>query len=523
MKRLLKQHFFLILILVVYFVLMLTILSWGLPGNERVFNYHMDEWHSFMAIKSIWQQGTNNVSGSANGSMGHFIISGISLIPLILNKFINIGNLTSTITGLETQRRIFQVLRINTLAFGIMALITVYLILKNHFKVKSSWIIAVMAMTPVWLNFSNFYRYDIALVSWISLALLMMLRYSNDLKPISYILTGVVVGIAISVKLTAIPLLGLYFLSFFYFQNEKKNYKVLLRGLSVSLLVFLLIGIPDILLGKGDYRQLIDLVLNNRQSMSDVIPQLNPWIYLILVRLPQAFGYSLITAFTIGLLIWLKELKAKKSDKKLKFILIGLVLFGITIGYLGLSATWVRLLVLLPFIIIFTGAAWERMRQRFKKRKWLIKLIIIFIVIMQLWQSLKEMSYKWKLDPRQEASIWLKENLSEGAHIGLEPMPIYGMVPDLILKDYFFQENTLSDESLFNYEIINQESPIFPGIVIISNYDQRQHKLFENKQKLVKKIRQLGYQQKASFYGKSSEARTVPSIISIFIDPIKFK
>jgi len=504
MMERLKHHGLLIGAILVYVVLELSLLNWGIPNQERVFAYHMDEWHSLMAIKSIWQQGTNNVAGAANGSMGHFLLSGLSLVPLMVTRFIDIRLMDSAVSGLEMQRRMFQVLRLNTLVFGGLAILMVYLILKKHFQVKPGWGLVMLVFSPVWLVFSNYFRYDIALVFWILLALWWMLRYGGDLKRSSYLWAGVATGLAIATKLSAIPLLVLYLFAFFYYSKKKRNYRLLFWGLSVTGLVVVFWGMPDWLLGTGDYRRVIEMI-RGLESMAELLPGMSWWRYWLLIRLPASLGYGLVLGFLLALVIRLKR-KEKKKDEW--FLLIGLMLFLISLGYLKLAATSNRMMVLLPFLVIISGVVLTR-------EKVLTGLMILMTVV-QIGQGWLRLRIKWQLDPRQASSNWLEKEIPKGKVIGLEGIPIYQMIPDGLLKDFYQQEHGLANELKYSYRIVEAQSESLPEVVVITNHDQAKKKSYKQKQALIERLEEEGYKEVASFSREIVELDSIPSIISVF-------
>ena len=148
-----------VILVLVYLGINLSLLNWGLPGADRVFCYHMDEWHQFKAIVGLWQQGSNNIPGAANGVSGHFILSGLYLVPFVLLGIIKPA-LISVISNLEIQRRLFEILRLQTLLFGLGAVFLLKQILVKHFKVKPALGLAMLIGSPVFLISSNYFKYD---------------------------------------------------------------------------------------------------------------------------------------------------------------------------------------------------------------------------------------------------------------------------------------------------------------------------------------------------------------------------
>ena len=114
---LVKQNKGITFIIFVYASLMISLINWGIPNESHPFNYFMDEWHQSQSVRMVFAQGTPNVPGSANGSMFHFFLSGLYLIPFVVLGIINPFVIHSSLDALDMQQRLFEVLRLNILLF----------------------------------------------------------------------------------------------------------------------------------------------------------------------------------------------------------------------------------------------------------------------------------------------------------------------------------------------------------------------------------------------------------------------
>jgi len=85
-KRVLKNNLVLIILLIIYVLTMLSVIASGIPNQTHPFPYHMDEWHQLSAVRNVFKFGSPNLAGSANGTMFHFFVSGILLIPFYITK-----------------------------------------------------------------------------------------------------------------------------------------------------------------------------------------------------------------------------------------------------------------------------------------------------------------------------------------------------------------------------------------------------------------------------------------------------
>ncbi|MFH0943037.1 MAG: EpsG family protein [Candidatus Beckwithbacteria bacterium] len=458
-----------IVLILIYLGINLSLINWGLPGLDRVFCYHMDEWHQFKAIVGLWQQGSNNIPGAANGVSGHFILSGLYLAPFVFLGIIKPALMTA-ISNLEMQQRLFEILRLNTLIFGLGSILCLKQILSKHFKVKPVVGLAMLIGSPVFLISSNYFKYDIALVFWILLSLKLILDQR-------LIWAALAVGLALATKISALPLLGIYLLAFY----KKK----LVPGGLVILFIFLILGIPDVWLKTADLAQYREFLTSNLITNPQISPGLNlglDWLLNLGLGLILGFGY------------WLVSLRKNSLNKNQQLVLLGLILFVISLIPLRLQAVGNRLLVLAPFLAILVGQIKN-------------KIIIYGLVVLQLISGIYLILPKWQTDPRVKASKWIEANLPKGTIIGLENIPIYQYLPDIILKDYYLQEYGSDQEKLYEYVLINDWSESPPDIVIITKVTQA----------LIDRLARKGYQAAIVFNTKSIEINHIPNQIAVYI------
>lgn len=471
-----KANKWTLLIIGLYAICMLMLINWGIPNANHPFDYFMDEWHQAQAVRAVFTQGSPNIPGAANGSMFHFLLSGLLLIPFIVAGIVNPFVIKSSVENLEIQQKLFQVLRFNTLFFGIISIIIICYIAKKYFKLNPILISFLFVVNPIWLTLSNYFKYDIALIFWISLSFLCFLRYSVKTSIVNYALAAFVAGLAFSVKVSALPLLPILFILYFIFNEKRKeNLKHLIIGAIIFISTFLIFGIPDLLLGKGNINEyLYDNLIRTPGFASNYILGTNYIFYLIFKGASTVFGYFLFFLSGFAVIFTVVHLFKNKLremiNKRYFLVLISLFIFIFSITFLKIEARGNRLLVLLPFMILLSGFLINKLIEL--KNGYLRKIVIFIFIIFFLFQTIESflwINLKLKVNLRQSSSVWIVRNIPFGTEIGIENIPIYQFLPDAILKDYYLKDRNISVSTNYRLVVIDDKSSRLPSYVILTN------------------------------------------------------
>lgn len=508
----------------IYIITMLSVLNWGIPNPTHPFPYHMDEWHQLQAVRAVFKYGTPNVEGAANGTMFQFFLSGIYLLPFIMFGIVNPFAITSAIGSLEVQERLFQIMRLNSLFFGVLSILVIVYIAKRYFKISPFLTAFLFTVNPLWISLSNYFKYDIALTFWLVLSIKFLLSYGKDPTLKKYCYAGIVCSLALSTKISALPLIPIYILAFIiYSQNIKKKLYHLIFGLLVLLFTFILFGIPDLIFGKGDIKEYLysNLVVTPKEG-SNLILGTHYLVFLLAKNFPASFGKVLfcmfILAFILGSFLALKKifslpvwqdrfwnLKKHKMSKayrrNLVFLYVCLIIFSFSLIPLGFDARGNRLLVLLPFITIITGGFVTNIFSNLQGVKKNIFLLVFSLALLfQIFETLAWISVKFKTDPRRASSIWIERNISKGSLIGIENIPIYQSLPDIVLKEYYDKQYNQNVDTKYNYRVIDYRSKVLPNIIIVTNDEVVDKYLkISPKKLLLKRLKREKYRRIARF------------------------
>src|SRR3989344_2945020 len=510
-KTVLKENITLITLLIIYVITMLLVIRSGIPNQNHPFSYQMDEWHQLQAVRSVFWFGTPNIEGSANGSMFQFFVSGILLVPFYLLKIIDPFIVKSAVDSLYEQEKLFVVLRLITLFFGVLTLVVVSKIARL-LKVNYSLAVLLFFVTPVWLSLSNFFKYDIALVFWIVLSLYFLIKYYFSPTQKNFILGSFFAGIAFSVKVTGVTLLPIIILAYFLFTpNFNKKYFVLFSGLTVFAIISVFFGIPDLIFGgKSLYRYLYEnLILLPNQTATNI--KLNDSLFNITFfhKMPIIFGhmffyFSIFSAFFLLASSFRNFVKKNYINLNLKiFLFISLAVFIVSLSSLNIGISANRALVLLPFIVIINLLAFNDIYSFIKNNLTFKKIILgLFFLLfsIQIFESYLWVALKVSTLPQEASSKWIIKNIPKHTNIGLENVPIYQFEPDYILKDFYNQQYDSNYKNYYNYHIVDTYSKNLPEYIILSNvnYEQKYYK-FSNKNNLVARLKKEKYHKIAYF------------------------
>ena len=509
--RLSSWHLILISIIGIYIALMLSVLNWGIPSDNQIFTYQMDEWHQLMSLKNIALQGSPNIAGSAHGPLWNFLLAGAYLFFFYILGLVNPYLINSPIDNLMEQQKIFQLLRINTMLFGAMTLITIFLILKKQLRHQPLLGLILFTFTPIWLSLSNYFKYDIALIFWISLTFYYMFKFAreNNLKNFLFISIGAALSLA--TKVSALPIIPILLFSYFYYQkNWQKNLGILGWGISAFILTFALVGIPDLWLGTGDYTEYFSSnLINNPSTTANFKLNTSYQWFLLIDQLPLIFGRVFTTLglgslfYTIYQIIKCSFTQPHALLKKYRhqiFSLFSLLIFVLSLAPLKIYATGNRMLVLLPLLTLLISFTWNEIyKQAHKNKRIILAAILTFAILFQIYEAISWLNIKWQPDPRQTSVNWIHQNLDAGSTIGIENVPIYQRIPNIFLTEYYSDQYNQGSDNLFSYQVITAQDKSLPPTIVITNSMLAEYQFSAAQKDLLQRLNNENYKLLAMF------------------------
>ena len=394
-----------LVIILVYAGMMLSVINFGIPNINHPFDYFMDEWHQSQSVRDLFSFGSPNLSGAANGSIFQWFLTGIYLIPFYLLHIVNPFSIKSSVTNLSIQTTLFEVFRLNSLLFGVLSIIILAYITKKYFKTNPFLTCFLFVFNPLWLMLSNYFKYDIALEFWILLAFLFMLRFSEKEKTSDFILAGVFSSVAFSTKLEPLNLLLVYFLIFpLFIKNFLKRWKTLFAGLAIYFILFLLLGVPDIILGKGNLHEYLysNFARTPNAISSNLNLGMNYWLYYITRLYPVTFGrifyFGFIVASLTGIIIVLRKLTQNissfliliRTNKFMTVLVLILATYLLSLIPLRTGAVGNRLVPLLPLmaLVVVIVGTYIFVHVKSELMKFLFIMLVMLLLIFQFVETI---------------------------------------------------------------------------------------------------------------------------------------
>ena len=501
--KFITKNKFLLFILFCYLLIIFSTFKWGSPNVNHPFPYHMDEWHQLQAVRATFAYGTPNIAGSANGTMLHFFISGIFLVPFTIVGWID--PFVIKVSDFVNRARIFDLLRLNTAVFGLLAIIMLHKTSKL-INASSKISIGLFGFTPIWLLLSGYFKYDIALIFWIITAFYFIARFIKYPHGRNFIIASIPIAFAVSTKISALPIVAVYFSSFFMARNKKINLMYLLAGILLSMFLIFIVGMPDVLFGKGNmYNYLWDNLIIGPSRTSEIDFGINSYVYLLTKHYPLIFGYGLVFLFIFSLIIFFGAFLKRnifKMREKVRFallLLFSFFAFFLSAFPLGFYSGGNRSLVLLPFAVLFVSWVYVNIASK-SSFKNIAVFLFISVIIAQVIQSGIWFSVKYSPIPQERASAWIIENINKNKTIGIENIPIYQFLPDLVQKEFYYKQDEVGQGNKYNYLIINDYSTDLPEYIILTN-EEIEDKILEDspKKRLLKRILEEGYREQIVF------------------------
>ena len=479
-------------IFVVYLILMAGVGSWGIPKPGRMFGYFMDEWHGTQALRAIVRHGTISVEGAAWGTLGYYLLELLWIGPWVVTGVVNSDLITSPATGLVEQGKMFMILRVSTWIWGLAGLYLAARIGKERLKLGNMAVaggVWLMMLSPAWLGFSSVYKYDVAVATGILMFVYRMFVYADDPSRKNWWWAAVVAVMGMTIKISMIFLFALMGAGWWMFTLDKaKRWRELAGGAVIAVVIFICLGIPDVVfMGKGgQWDTWLKSVFVTRVADASNLVLGKHWMnFLFGEELGQIFGWM----YALGIAGW--GWWIVRGESKRRFLVIGGVVFVVSMLTMGIWGGGNRSMVVVPFLAL--GAM-----EVLNKLKW--KWAIVGIVCWQMVMGLGWWAIKMGDDPREAAAGWMRRNIPRGREVGIENIPIYQRLPDVLVSDFYGGQYEKEYEPEYKVREVYLENKDWPETVVIVNGDFEVKYLRESRKKeILKRLADEGYVRVARF------------------------
>lgn len=311
--------------------------------------------------------------------------------------------------------------RFMIVAFSLGVILLVFLIARRLFNTAVAALAALfIAITPLFVNYSQLIRTDIQMIFWLLLAFWFCLSILEKGNWRDYILAGFLTGIAVVTKFPAAILIFIVLLAHLLRKNWqlKEQTKLLASGAACLLAMF--ISSPFLFL---DYQKALSDLLFESRSVH--LSHTGEGLFLDLiwyVQTPLAYSFTIIGLVLIGFgIVWLVLSKRPENILLLTFP----ILFWVFIATLTLR--WDRwILPVIPFLCIVLAFSIYHIVDWVNKRwqPWLgycagalLLLLVVYPIFSATVQNGRELAGE---HTRTQAANWMLENIPNGSQVLME-------------------------------------------------------------------------------------------------------
>ncbi|MDP3888672.1 MAG: glycosyltransferase family 39 protein [bacterium] len=384
-------------------------------GFSRFYNLNWDQGHFFHPDERNIAMAVSNIR-FFDQLNPHFFAYGSFPIYLYRAVCDLLFNLTGDIKWINEWPNINLVGRFFSALFSTASIALIFLLGKKLVNKNFGLLAAfLMAFNASLIQTAHFGVTESMLVFWLLLITLLSLKISGKPTIKYYLLTGIVFGLAVSTKISALSFVVIPATAHFLFHFRKRlNHLNFLVFLFFSFSFFTIFS-PYVFLDQVKFLESMNYetaVALGHLKVPYILQFEKTQSYLFQIKnFFWQMGPSFVLAIPGALLFLLYSFK--KKDKKLLIILIFPVVYFIYVGHW--YTKFLRYMVpVLPFLILF--ASWFIWELK-KKYKILGTLILSLILILTFLWSIAFFSIYTRPQTRIAASEWVYQNITPGAKI----------------------------------------------------------------------------------------------------------
>lgn len=490
-----KKKIFLVLIIIMACLLRLYGIGWGLPNKEHFFSFIPDE---FTWIRWVSNLHPEKLDFDPSAPMGVFLIYTYAVF-LKISSFLKFVTLTADYSFYYRNphlfTRIYIVGRLLCCLCGILTVYATFLLGKKLYSIQIGLLAAfLLSISTLHVIHSHFLHANIPATFCMTLAIIFALDIFRKGGLSSYILTGIIIGLAISVKQYAVLLIPMIHMADYLRQyntfhlkripHSIFNKQILIAYLSIFA-AFLLTNpyffanFKEIYWKENISTLNIYLVTKNLSSFS-VSEQVSNSILASLKNLAHSFknviiawnGFPFFLTFCAGLA--LSFIKHTKEDILLLMFFIPYLLIVLYSNVMAGN----YYIPLLPVGALFVAKFFYLLKYHHLKIVRIIGIIFAIAVSVHIFiYTLAFEKYFREKDVREIASDWILNNIPKNSEIAVIHEP-YWDSPSVVYNQYFYNGKSkvfrLKDK-LYSINKIDNELRFFGEIkrgnfIIFSNW-----------------------------------------------------
>ena len=407
-------------------------IGWSLP-----YLYHPDEPGYITIVLKMLQTGDLNPHWFQFPSL-FFYLSLIVLIPYYLlgvasGVFQSPANVLGPhMVGLGVGSLPFPVvIELPRMLMALAGVLTVLAVFSIAFKRSSSLVAAIvaavlLALSPASILAAHFFRPDTLMALFVLLAVYFATRLPRIPKLSTYLLAGVMAGLAIAAKYNAWPVVLSIIAGHFLTPRSQRQFKFLIAA-GFTCIAALFIASPFLVLDFSNALEGASFEARHYYVLghagADGVPSLS-WYLGVLLREEPALTVLGLTGFMVGM--WRRD----------RAVWITLAFAGVYFVQMVTAIVYTRLALvsLLPLLAVESASTIELLQSRLAQRKTFRILVIAGVtalVVIQLTQAIQTTRIFTDTDVQTVASQWIVDNLPKGSQVALE-----GYTPLLSAADY---------------------------------------------------------------------------------------
>jgi hypothetical protein len=376
------------------------------PNWDQGHFFHPDERNIAMAVTRIRFFSHLNPEFFAYGSFPIYLYRSIGELMVFL---------THDTAWVSDWGKINIIGRVNSAFISTLTIPLVFAVGAKLWNTKVAWVAAfLMAFCPFLIQLAHFGITESLLIFWLMLILILSINiFQNAQKTVNYVLVGLVLGLAVGTKVSAVSFGIIPFVTFLL-SDLKKSFKYFLAMGVIAITVFTITS-PYVFLDRAKFMESINY--ENGVVLGKIKV---PYILQFERTMPYFFqGINLFWLIgptaAVGLagILWLiyRAIKAKSLN-------LGIFLV-FPIAYFAYVGSWFTKFVrysapVIPFLLL--AGAFLIFQIRKSHRRLGNALIGIFLTISLLW-SLAFFSIYTTESTRITASKWIYEQMAPGSII----------------------------------------------------------------------------------------------------------